>query len=391
MYKKILSIILCAVLLFSSAGCGSRRNTSEEEDSEKTNKKYITDAKDLEEDAFYVLKKGKYYPVYYGEANFNESNSKASSSSDERTLYFMEDWEDIPTLYAGDELIYHTSENLDETFVFERYEDFGYSIGISNLKRLDSGRYCFNAEQGDDDNSNLMINKNSDAARLFKLNQTQVIIDNIGGAQLRSGNISRGGVIIGLSQDKIYATDVYTGTEMKQYSLKADTRMLTSMEAYSINSYSLKRSTILKINIPDYFNDGYYMINGKGIFRYVKGTSYTAKTDFNIPNEVPEENTEDVLNAEEEITASNNTIKETFTINEETDAVITFSYSENDTEYQMTDPVVKVVGSNYAYTLSVDDENLQKAEMHLEAGQYTLEISGLNGRTYEYQITKDSK
>ena len=389
MYKRILAILLCVTVLFSLAGCSSRRNTVEEEETEKENLKYITDAKDLEEDAFYVLKKGKYYPVYYGNANFGENSSKASNSSDDRTLYFMDDWENIPTLYAGDELIYHTSENLDETFVFERYEDFGYSIGISNLKRLDSGRYCFNAEQGDDDTSNLMINKDSDAARLFKLNQTQVIIDNIGGAQLRSGNISRGGVIIGLSKDKLYAADVYTGTEMKSYSLKADTRMLTSMEAYSINSYSLKRSTILKINIPDYFNDGYYMINGKGVFRYVRGTSYTAKTDFNIPNEVPEENTEDILNAEEEITASNNTIKETFTINEETDAVITFTYSENDTEYQMTDPVVKVVGSNYAYTLSVDDENLQKAEMHLEAGQYTLEISGLNGRTYEYQITKD--
>ena len=37
------------------------------------------------------------------------------------------------------------------------------------------------------------------------------------------------------------------------------------------------------------FNNGYYMINGQGVFRYVKGTSYTERTDFNIPNDIPEE------------------------------------------------------------------------------------------------------
>lgn len=385
--KKIISLLIICALL-SLTGCGGRKAVNTEETTEETNDKYKQDAKDLDEDAFYVLKGNKYYPVYYGEASFSPNNSKTTSSSDDRTLYFMEDWDKIPTLYEGDELIYHTSENLDETFVFERFEDYGYSIGISNLIRLDSGRYAFDAEEGDDNDSNLMINKKSDANRLFKINQSQVIIDNIGGAQLRSGNVSRGGVIIGLKQDKVYVADVYAGTEMKQYSLKADTRMLTSMEAYSINSYALKRSTILKINIPDYFNDGYYMINGKGIFRYVKGKTYTAKTDFNIPNEIPEEKTDEVLNEEEEITATNSTVKDEFTINEETDAIIEFTYSENDKEYQMTDPLVKVVGKEQTYTLSLYDENTQRAEMHLEPGQYTLEITGLNGRTYEYKVTK---
>ena len=147
--KKIISLLIICALL-SLTGCGGRKAVNTEETTEETNDKYKQDAKDLDEDAFYVLKGNKYYPVYYGEASFSPNNSKATSSSDDRTLYFMEDWDKIPTLYEGDELIYHTSENLDETFVFERFEDYGYSIGISNLIRLDSGRYAFDAEEGDD-------------------------------------------------------------------------------------------------------------------------------------------------------------------------------------------------------------------------------------------------
>lgn len=393
MFKKIGILLITATLLLSCTGCTSRRKQEVATDTDATAKREFSSMDELEDNHFYIYRNKKYYPVYINNASFVvdvENSNINTTQNDNRTVYFNDDWDYIPTMYEGDALIYYTSENLNERFIFERFEDFGYSVGLSNLERLESGRYAFDATEEEDDNSvNPYINPESEANKLYKLNQSQIIIDNIGGAQLRSGNISRGGVIIGLEKDKLYSTDVYAGSKLTNYILKADTRMLTSMEVYSITNYSFLRSKILQVNIPDYFNSGYYMINGQGIFRYVKGTSYTEKTDFNIPNEVPEENEEEVLGEEKEINESNNVKKENFTINEEADVVITFEFGENESNYELADPVVKVIGTDSAYTLSEDDKNTQILKTHLKAGQYTLEITGLNGRTYEYKVVKE--
>ncbi len=388
--KKLIMLAFITTLLLSLNGCAARKNTNQATDTDAEKEKSITDMDKLKDNSVYVLHKGSYYPLYMGNASFiNDEKNINTIQDDNRTLYFNDDWEDVPTFYEGDELIYYTTENLDENFIFERFEDFEYSVGLSNLIRLESGRYAFDATKSDDDNSkNIYINENSDANRLFELEQTQIIIDNIGGAQLRSGNISRGGTIIGLEKDNLYSTDVYSGSKLKHYILKADTRMLTSMEVYDVTNYTFLRSKVLKINIPDYFNSGYYMVNGKGIFRYVKGVSYTEKTDFNIPNEVPEETNEEEILEKETLNDTENVIKEPFTINEEADITVTFTFGETEGEYELADPVVKVIGPESAYTLSEDDENTQKLKTHLKAGQYTLEITGLSGRTYDYKITK---
>lgn len=391
-YIKLISITIA--LLFILTSCGVHREQQNEEEKVDNKIESVNKMSELEENSFYVYKDNKYYPVYMKNCSFKlDGDNYNTSPKDDRTLYFMDDWDKIPTLYEGDSLIYYTSENLNEKFVLERFEDFGYSVGLSNLERLESGRYAFSAVKEEDDDSdkkNPYINPESDAARLYEIGQTQVIIDNIGGAQLRSGNISRGGVIIGLEKDSYYATDVYKGSEIESFILKADTRMLTSMEVYQITNYTFLRSKILKINLPDYFNSGYYMINGQGIFRYVAGKSYTEKTDFNIPNEVPEELAEETSEEEQEINASNSTITEQFTIQEEMDVLINFTYGETEGNIQLADPVVKVIGSDAAYTFSEDDENKLILKAHLKAGLYKLEITGLSGRTYEYKIMEDN-
>ena len=389
--KKIIFTILILTLALSMTGCGKRRKKNAASETDASEIEVYSSMDELKDDNYYIYRKGMYYPVYMKNASFEtkEDKKKFSSTSEKRSLFFNDDWKKIPTMYQGDMLIYYTSTELSEEFGFERYEDVGYSLGICNLKRLDSGRYAVNVDKEGDKEKKLCIDPDSDANRLFELNQKQIIIDNIGGAQLRSGNISRGGVIIGLKQDQYYSTDVYKGSKLKNYILKADTRILTSMESYKINDYSFLRSKVLKVNIPDYFNSGYYMINGHGVFRYVKvGSSYTAKTDFNIPNEVPEDVEADTQFEEEKVDNANAVIKENFTINEETDVEVTFTFGKTEGNYELADPVVKVIGNESAYTLSEDDENTQKLDAHLKAGQYTLEISGLNGRTYEYKVTK---
>ena len=393
--KKILGVMLI-FFTFSLTGCNNARAKEVASDTDAQKEEVINDMNQLKEDTFYVYDGKEYKPVYMKRASFDDESEINLTQSDDRTLYFNDDWDKVPTLYAGDSLIYYTSKNLDENFIIERFEDFEYSIGLSNLSRLDSGRYSFLADKESDAyDKNPYINPSSDANKLFELAQeqedqeeTQVIIDNIGGAHLRSGNISRGGVIIGLEKDKYYSTDVYCGSKLKNYLLKADTRMLTSMEVYTVTNYSFLRSKVLKLNLPKYFNSGYYMVNGQGIFRYVKGKTYTEKTDFNIANKVPEDEEEQTKEKKKEINESKNTIKEEFTINAKCNVIVNFTCGEAKEDYEMDAPTVKVIGNECSYTLSENDENTQILEAELDAGKYILEITGLNGRTYDYEIVK---
>lgn len=381
---KKLKLLLFLPLIFLSS-CSTARKPVEEEKKEMIE---ITDMKDLEDGMFYILHDGKYYPLYEGQSSFPK-NEISTYVSDTRSLFFNEDWEYIPTMYMGDSLIYYTNDNLNETVTFERYEDFGYSVGLSNLKRLDSGRYAFDATVTDTDHNEYM-NRNSDSYRLSSLSMEQVIIDNIGGAQLRSGNISRGGCIIGLEKDRLYSTDVYVGSNLKNYILKADTRILTAMDVTVVNNYAFLRSKILEIYLPSSFNSGYYRVNDKGIFRYVVGTTYSETTDFNVPN-IPVDTTDDMENPELALDDTADTEdSETFTINQETDVKVSFTYQDSENvEYDIEDPVVKLIGPEMSYTLSEYDNNTLLVDTHLMPGQYRLEISGLHGRAYDYKVTKE--
>ena len=383
MRKYLLIIcILCALIL---TGCSTERKAVTIEETNPA--EVITDMKKLEDGMFYILHDGSYYPLYEGVASFKRD--KISSYTDNsRSLCFNDDWDHIPTMYMGDSLIYYTGDNLDETVTFERFEDFGYSIGITNLSRLESGRYAFDATE-DESEENTCINPNSDAARLLDLNMSQVIIDNIGGAQLRSGNISRGGSIIGLEKDRLYSTDIYVGTNLRNYILKADTRILTSMEVTKVNNYSFLRSKILEVYIPENFNSGYYRVDNAGLFRYVKGTSYSDNTDFNVPNADPEEIPE-TDNPEMHMKDTADSIStESFTINQETDVKVSFTFQDSESlDYDLENPVVKLIGPDMSHTLSEYDNNTQQIEVHLMPGQYNLEISGLHGRAYDFKVTK---
>ena len=142
MSKKIIKfIIIVAVMMISMTGCGTRRQQQTETETVDNKIKSIDKMSELEENSFYVYKNKdkKYYPVYMKNCSFKVDEKNINTSqNDNRTLYFNDDWEKVPTLYEGDSLIYYTSENLNETFVIERFEDFGYSVGISNLERLES-------------------------------------------------------------------------------------------------------------------------------------------------------------------------------------------------------------------------------------------------------------
>ena len=123
--RRILAVPLILSMALSMAGC-QRKEESVQEDAETDGVSY--DA--IEDGKYYVVSSdGTYHPLSFKNASFDTSSS--SSSTEERVLWYAEDeYADIPTLYAGDMIVYKKDESFDEAFEFERFYYDGYTVGI---------------------------------------------------------------------------------------------------------------------------------------------------------------------------------------------------------------------------------------------------------------------
>lgn len=383
MKKKIAALalaLLTALSLF--AGCSGEREISQE----KANNEVITvnDMNDLEDGGFYVLHNDVFAKLYVNKANYDISKASKGSSTTGHTLWFGEDWAKIPTMYAGDKLIYKSSTSFDELFYAERFEYVGYTVGLTKLQQTASGRYSFTTSEKE-----MNVNPDSDASALLNLPTTTCIIDRIGGADLRSGNISSGGCILGLEKDKVYLAEVYSGTYLNTFELTADSIALTSMDSFKTVDYSFLQSKIVEIHFPEYFNSGYYLINNFGLVRYVAGTAYDETTDFNIPNVEPDE---DTISMEEGAPAgtiesmeasSQGIITRTIDINVRGIYSITVTYEPSE---ETLEPNVIFYDETSAYQLEKSGDNTLSTKADLTSGSYTLEITSLYGRSCSYEV-----
>lgn len=386
MKKRALIILLASAMCLSGCSFSRKKKTNVEEDTNSVG--YIEKMDELKEGGYYIYHDDKYLIPYIGKATFDTASDRSQYTNSGRVAWFMDDFNKIPTLYEGDYLVYYTSNPLNETFNIERFEYFGYTIGISGLRKKSSGRYAFNALKSNSSSS--YINSNSDAGRLYDLGSSEVIIDNIGGSKLRAGNITRAGTIYGLEQDKLYAADLYVGTNLNTYVLKADTIALVSMEHRSTNDYTFLRSKILRINLPENLNDGYYAVNGSGIFRYVNGKSYSENTDFNVPNADTKKAESD--DSEQSLAVDDDVIKERFTVNRSGKITVEVTYGENmKADYAISDPIGKLIGDSSVYTLTNVDEGKMSITVNVNAGEYTLELTGLYGRSYKYAVYQEKE
>lgn len=378
-FYPVIGLFVGAAILFS--GCGTRHSGKTDEIDIKETKdgiRYVTSLDQMEENHVYVLHDGKYQYTYFPHCTYDTSE-EASSATD--ILWLMSDEEKVPTLYKGDQLIYYKTSALADDFILQRFYEQGYTIGISGLTELPNGRYSFDAVS---DATNIC--GSSDAGRVKKLNEEKVIIDTVGGAPLRSGNIASGGVIKGLQKGEYYDVELYVGSVLKSYVIQADVDALTYSGSQNISDYTFLRSDVLRINIPSYYNTGYYSLPGLGLFRYVNGTAYAENTDYNIEN-VPPEN-ESVESSSENFLSEDNAAESIpFILKKAGTVRVVIKYSDNSQSQQyMTAPVVKVIGPDETITLDEPDDGTFDQKLKLKEGKYTIEITGLNGRTYQYKV-----
>lgn len=396
-FKKLSLLVLAVIVAFSTVAC--KRKTSEEEKNYKVETEKQMD--DVEDGGFYILHSDSYEKLYVANANYEIAEENASNADPKRTLWFKEDFEKIPTMYTGDMLIYKTSDVLDENFTLERFEYVGYTVGVTSLKETPSGRYSYTTAA-----DAMNIYSESDATQLYDIPTETAIIDRIGFADLRSGNVSSGGCILGLEKDKTYEAEVYAGTFLNRFTLTADSIAMTSMEFYKTVEYRFLQSQILQLYIPEYFNSGYYLINGYGLVRYVNGTSYDELTDFNIPNEEPEPETESAEDTDadqekegdekEDGKSTGETSEYTgkqidltsdkieFSIEESGTYTLKVSFEKKD-DPSLPSPAGYLISSVRLYSMELHD-NVISCTQTLPEGNYTIEVTGLNGRKYEFAI-----
>jgi hypothetical protein len=188
--------------------------------------------------------------------------------------------DDIPTLYEGDALVYYSDTGLLTNINMEHFYDHGYTLGIYGLTETFTGSniYCLKA-------SNENIGVKGDAYSYFANalydREETIVLPIVGDIALTNTSISDSGTVKGLRKDSEYTVEAYIGSKRHELTMKADTRIWSSMESFNLTTISYVGDGIMKIDIPDFVESGYYYINGVGFFRYVKGTSYDSNTEFN--------------------------------------------------------------------------------------------------------------
>ena len=204
MWRRLITITLCIAATLSLLACGGSSNSTSQKDTNQI--------KSLKDGVYYVRQQNtnKCTPVYFGNATFDSGSVKTSSDA-KRILWFKDDFDKIPTLYKGDSLVMHSKDKFEEKMIFERFEDYGYTIGICGMEELKSGRYSIST-----DISDACTYPGGDTDEILKLASEgkcdTVTLDTVGNRDVRavgkdnetSSFLSRSGTLKGLEKDKSY-------------------------------------------------------------------------------------------------------------------------------------------------------------------------------------------
>lgn len=266
--KRILPCFLLAVSCIIFSGCG-KKEVQEPTDEILT---AVTMA-DLLPGHFYVKTGDSFFLLPIEDQNYDTTKEIFSSDDTKNGMISQEDnrlvnftYKDltIPTLYKNDQLIY-VSDGSISTFVWERFKDYGYSIGLSGLQLASSGKI----KSQEATMAAMGSTAEAAIASLTIPEGADITVDKINGTALSSQYINDGGIITGMSRDAVANVDLYIGTQHVPISISADTKYFKSFELYSTDKYALSTDGYAIVEIPSYLRSGYYLVNGSGFVKYL--------------------------------------------------------------------------------------------------------------------------
>lgn len=302
--KKLMTLLGCMSMVVSLSGCGlfetfegitGGKPTSFLKAADlESGKAYVWhhDGGDIREDIKKESESNIYFTCITGDYNFKKKELEEVTEYP-RSIWIDSDTDSaIPTVTSKDKLLYVSEDTVPESIVFERFADYGYTIGVSNLEADRGGHYYLMFNDVEEDDYKYYIDMKSDAAALTELTVTRnLYLDKVGNRPVTKKNVSDGGTVTGLTKDKTYTCEFYTGTYYQDFNLKANIHSFGSLERFVSYEYAFMHSNFIVIEIPDYFVSGYYFVNGVGLFRYVadkdagryNGKAYDENINWNEP------------------------------------------------------------------------------------------------------------
>lgn len=391
--KRLMAAMVCAATALSITACNPisffiRQHGYNDKEYQV---EVVKNPKHIEDQSFYVEKKdGTYHKLYIGETTFTGNGSKSGN----RVAWFGKDFDRIPVMNKGERIVFRSKTEFDPSFSVERFQDLGYTLGICRMSPTSTGRYQFST-----DPTARSININSTAGRLYELGVHNVTMEVIGDAELRGGNISQAGTILGLMRGKTYSADVYIGTEVINYELVADVRAMLSMENHTISDFTYDKNKVVSFAFPDYFNSGYYYVGGFGMVRYIDSDrEFSEEIAMNIPNPTADQETAGTESeVYETITATTETVPFMVDIKDFIEVTVSFDTKEGSSTTaeesvsgkSIVPPSGRVIGESGSYTLNINEAgNSLTGVFELDPGEYRIEIKGLAGRSYSYTVRK---
>ena len=240
--KRMLSLILIGTMCVGTlVGCGKKK---EEQTFELTP---LTEDQ-LESGKYYVKNGDTFYELPSGTHTFDDDSALVpdgvTSSDPSRVIWFGADDVTIPTLYADDTLVYVTS-TLPDSFIWERYKDNGYTVGVSGLEVNNTGSYQVDMDgikfYPGSSMKNAIAESGAEAG-------DALVYDAIDDAKISSGNVSESGTILGLKADKTYNVDVYDGSKYIQLTdIKADTHAFGAYEVYTSSICNYMKANYIQV------------------------------------------------------------------------------------------------------------------------------------------------
>ena len=163
--KNIVAAVLAGVLSLSLTGCSvfqTLEGQTEDKPNEYSNVYELSSGKayvwehDGETDIRNDLSQDRVGDPVFFACPLGDINFKGDELSDidqyPRSIWIPSDIDDqIPTVTSKNALIYISDTTVPEEIIFERFADYGYSIGVSNMEADGGGHYFITYAETDED------------------------------------------------------------------------------------------------------------------------------------------------------------------------------------------------------------------------------------------------
>ena len=278
--KKFLKIITCCMLVasfvFLTTGCNSSTPIADKDGNMLS---YSPDDEELPT-GYFILHEDKYYPVLPEEIQKSPILYQWFTTYDNL----------IPEFKKGDSLVYVSDSVVPSEFILSKMEDCGYTIGtrfeIKKPEEDDSTISYTNVKptiafSSDSDASYCSLSpaKGYISNAVGEGSYDAIQITEINNKEFTTTMLSDEGFLKNLTKDGIYTLSFYAGTKYNDLDLKADTRLFVETSTSSITSYTQAKSKHFILNLPSSTTNGYYNIDGKGLFKYSAGSDASEVED----------------------------------------------------------------------------------------------------------------